>query len=363
MNTSSKTRLLRSALVAALVASQTGCILLFPPRPAVDDGIDPGFGDDFDDELGAISFDFEWEDQDRPVRADDAIRLDVFSETDGFTVTISFAEEIIRTFTGTRGVVEVTGAELGEGMGTLVMEARNLDGVLASQRVQNFLVDLTPPVVEVETAILNGSGTGDLGLFRAWVGDAWVLSSAELWVGNELLAHEDFEGWPASLGQSWDWSLFTVPSDLLPTGPLDAALIVHDRAGNRTAHLFSLLVDDTPPEGSLSIAHTVDHAVVTLTGSDDQAGELDLSLVVGGIEMATAVGNSTTFLVDREGFALGTLVQALVTDAAGNSSLTAGVPLHEPQSDDDAENGSDGGVNDVDDGSDGGSADPDGGLD
>jgi hypothetical protein len=335
MKTSSAAAFLRCSLLAALVIGEAGCVLLFPPRADVDDDdvIEADFTDEEVSEAGEISFDFEWKDQDRPLRGDDVIRLDVFSETAGFTVRVRFGNDIFRTFSGTTGVLEVSGADLGEGMGTLVMDARNVDGVVASQRVQNFLVDLTPPVVEVETPLLNGSGTGDFGRFDAWVGDAWVLSSVELWIDDEQIAHEDFSGWPASLGHSWDWSLFGVPSDVLPKGPLDALLVVIDRAGNRVEHAFSLLVDDTPPDSALSITHTVDHAVVTLTGSDDQPGALALALVVGGVEVANAVGNSTTFLVDRAGFALGTLVQARVTDAAGNSTLSPGVPLHGPVGD------------------------------
>jgi hypothetical protein len=312
--------------------------------PSWDDDDDGWDDDEWDD-------DDEWEDdgeQDDPPSLD--IELDTQNgimgpsntitvsvdddDTLSLDVSLAFARNIDRQVdSGDR--VTITGAELGEGYGDLLIEVFDRDGGNSSTSVEGLLIDLTAPLLEVEPCVLSASGKGDRGTLAAWIGDAWALGSVAVEVvpdnGGDIVVFADsFGDWPSTFGESWDWSYFSVNASELPVGRSLATYTVRDRAGNATSRSCDLFVDALPPVVTLE-AELVDgfiYAAVSASDDDDTALPTGLVLRAGGADVAHGQAPSTSFVLDAADFPSGVLIlEAAARDRAGNEGRSPIVAL------------------------------------
>lgn len=330
--------------LAALSGCSPGCLWLL--------GLNDSSDDDDDWETDEDNEDWQAGDTDDPPTID--IELDAPNGImgPGNTITVSvddddtvaldvsfeFARNIDRTVD--RGnFVTVTGADLGEGYGELFIDVVDRDGGFSSTSVEGLLVDLTPPLLEIEPCVLAASGKGDRGTLAAWVGDAWALGSVAVEIvpddsdgapGVPFVRGDSFSDWPSTFGESWDWSYFSVHASELPVGRSLATYTVRDRAGNATSRSCDLFVDALPPVVTLD-AQVVDgfiYAEVGATDDDVDALPSALSLHVGGVEVAQGQAPSTSFVLDRADFPAGILLlEATARDRAGNEGHSPLVAL------------------------------------
>jgi len=233
---------------------------------------------------------------------------------------------------GTFDRVVIRGADLGEGIGTLVVSARDIHGNGARREVSDLLIDLSPPVVEVGTTLLRGDGLGPSGALDVYVGDAYILGSVELTFQESVQTHSFQQGWPPTLGEFWDRAIVSFPADSLPAGSGPAHLLVRDAAGNSVEHFFELTVDASAPV--LDITAPQAQAVVSgrfsvsVEASDPEGGECWIDLFLGGAYAASAVGPSAEIELDADDFAPGQVeLVAVAEDPAGNSSASAPIAI------------------------------------
>lgn len=245
-------------------------------------------------------------------------------DTSVLDVELSFARTVRRDV-GRGETAVITGASLGEGYGELLVDVVDGDGGFTSVSVLDLLVDLTAPSVEIEPCVVAASGEGARGTLAAWVGDAWALGAVEVAVGNEVIGAAAFPEWPATFGETWDWSYFSISGADLPIGRATATFTVTDRAGNQTSGACELLVDADPPVVTLSAA-LVGGAIHAEVGATDDDDELPGALVLsaGGVEVAHGQAPSTRFVLDAADFPAGELVlEAGARDRAGNEGRSA----------------------------------------
>ncbi len=332
------------ALIASLIAlsmSSTGCLWLL----GIDD--DSSWDDEDDDEWDDEEDDWEAADTDDPptleieldapngiMGPDNTITVSVDDDdTVDLDVSLEFARNVDRTVQRGNGMT-VTGAELGEGYGELFIAVVDRDGGFSSTSVEGLLVDLTPPLLEIEPCILAASGKGDRGTLAAWVGDAWALGSIAVEVvpdeGDPVVRGDSFSDWPSTFGQSWDWSYFSVSANELPVGHSLATYTVRDRAGNASQRSCDLFVDALPPVVTLE-AELIDGFIYAEVGAnDDDVDSLPtgLTLHAGGAEVAHGQAPSTSFVLDAADFPAGVLIlEATARDRAGNNGRSPIVAL------------------------------------
>jgi hypothetical protein len=253
--------------------------------------------------------------------------VNVHVEDDGTILSLSatFASTITKTLNGgedgTSGDFTLTGAELGEGLGDLVIVVSDDTGATATQTIVDLVVDLTPPAIALEPCVLNATGQGPRGAFQAWVGDAWALSAVALLVDDEPIVDVAFDEWPATLGTAWDWSYVSFASNELPTGAHDALLTVTDKGGNVTEAACDLVVDGNAPVVSATVTAGAD--IVVDASATDLEGDVSLDVVAGGFALASAPGPSAQFTLHPGDFPAGELaIYVLARDAAGNEGAS-----------------------------------------
>jgi len=225
---------------------------------------------------------------------------------------------------GTEETFEATGAQLGEGLGTLSITVVGNDGASIEQYVDDLLVDLTPPEVLLGPTTLPAQGA----TFDFWMGDAWVLGKAELSFGGRTLTETLPEGYPATLGTEWDYSLVRFDVAELPAITEVATITLTDAAGNITSESFTLSIDGAPPSASFLAPSAGDELGgtfnVKIEAYDSQPGPLVIDLYAGGTIVATGSGPTCTFVLSGEELGAGPLqLEAIATDEAGNRSVAA----------------------------------------
>jgi hypothetical protein len=263
-----------------------------------------------------------------PIGPETNIEIDV-RDNDGnlSTLQLDFREQITLSLPGSGGSASVNGWQLGEGFGTLTIEAFDSQGATATRWVEDLLVDLSPPEITLGETMLSGDS-----FVEAWVADAWVLGKATLRVGNIVLEHDFEDGYPSYLGEQWDYSLVKFATSLLPEGHSNATLTCHDAAGNSAETSFTLTVDATPPDVQIT-SPTANSAVsglfeVHISASDPGDGPVWIELSIGGTPAASAVGPDAVIVLDAAELTPGAVeLQAVAIDQAGNRSLIAKVPL------------------------------------
>lgn len=337
---------MRTLLLFLLSMSLPGCWWLAPSwdGDAGDDDDDDGWSNEDDDweasdtdDPPELSVDVGVGGNDGVMGPDDTIAVFV-DDDDTETLDVSFRFALsVRRDVDRGGSTTITGAEIGEGYGDLQIQVSDADGGNTSTAVEGLLVDLTPPSIEMEPCILAANGKGDRGTMAAWIGDAWALGDVTLVVAPQdgldlapAVFTETFASWPATFGESWDWSFFSVSAAQLPAGSSTATYTVRDRAGNTTSRSCDLFVDGSPPVVTLAATLVDDEIQVDATAVDDDAA-FSLVLHAGGVEVAHGAPPSTRFVLDAADFASGELaLEARATDRAGNEGRSQVVVLDIP---------------------------------
>lgn len=310
----------RAALALAGAVLLPGCVpfwLLFQD-PGTCAGCDGGAADA---DAGPPSVDAvevpEWP----PLGPNGAITVRLSDDQELASLTAFFRENAIRSVAGTTATVELTGPELGEGLGTLTLEVSDWRGATARREVTGLLVDLTPPEITPGRAI---TGRDDDDAFTFWVGDAWVLGDVEVEVGGRTERQVFEEGFPSTLGEAWDESLVRVPTAGLGEGDWPVRVTASDAAGNTASFDLSVLVDGTPPE--VTVEEPLPNASVpplflVRATATDALSEATLEVTVGGAPVVAVEGAVAEIVVDASEFVGGPLdVEVTAIDAAGNRS-------------------------------------------
>jgi hypothetical protein len=241
------------------------------------------------------------------------------------SATISFRNEVQLWAEGETSVTfSPSGAELGEGLGRMAVRVTAIDGAWTERAVDDLLVDLSPPVAVLGPTTLPASGAS----FDFWMGDAWVVSSARFEFAGAIVEEVLPEGYPDTLGVSWDYSLVRVPVEQLPATTDVATITVRDAAGNEAVEQFTLSIDGEPPEASFAApaeGATVSGVFqVVVDAFDAQPGPVVVELQAGGAPLATATGPEAVLFLDAAELAAGPLaLTAVAYDEAGNASAPA----------------------------------------
>ncbi|OGQ10684.1 MAG: hypothetical protein A2138_02015 [Deltaproteobacteria bacterium RBG_16_71_12] len=266
----------------------------------------------------------------------DVIVIDVLDDSSTvIDVQVTFAHTVWETVENGASSM-ITGAELGEGYGNVVVDAADDAGNVTTVTIGDVLVDLTPPVAEVSPCVIAADG----GEFTAWIGDAWALGSVELHVRGagasetSTAASAAFPAWPSTFRTAWDWSYFAVPASALPVGAGDATLVVTDRVGNAAGFSCALVVDAVAPLVALAATIGADGVITaTITTSDDvtDGALLTVTLAARAVPLAESVGAVTTFTLDAADFASGPLpLEGRARDRAGNEGVSTVVAVDVP---------------------------------
>ncbi len=258
-----------------------------------------------------------------PLGPTDALTVSAYGEAGLASIDASFRSNPTVFLNGELSAdVDFYGDELGEGLGTLDVTVTGMDGGWAHRQVQNLLVDLTPPTAYFTATILPAEGA----TLDFWIADAWIVSGYELWVGDQWVSSGSLpEGYPATLGVEWDYSLVRIPVESFPAGATDAQLWVYDAAGNSATLALPITIDGVAPtsafmapEEGATVSGTFD---LSIDAIDDLAGAVDVEIYAGGTLLTTAVGPHALVTLDASEVPNGPLELGLVAiDEAGNRS-------------------------------------------
>ena len=312
-------RLLHTMLVAALSVSMAGCFRWDnDDKPFVDDGFQPEPTVQQAPTIENILVP-SWP----PVGPSHIIQATVESPS-GVpldSIQFQFRHTVTKPSFGVVDQVMVSGAELGEGMGQLTIRATDALWRQATRRVNELVVDLSPPeIITGETILRHGQDS----VIELYLADAWVIGGMRFDMAGVILEKEFEEGWPATLGTEWDLSLVQFDTSAFPEGEHEAAITAWDAAGNIRTMALDLRLDGTAPTAAI----TSPQPGSTLSGSfdvglsgDDAGQPVWLELSVGGTPVATAVGPNATVTLDASEFTPGVqTLEAVAYDEAGNAS-------------------------------------------
>lgn len=265
-----------------------------------------------------------------PMGPSGVITVEVRDDAGVASLLFEFAEVVTFDTGGQRNVsFDVQGIDLGEGLGELVVTAYDVEGTWAQRRVEDLLVDLSPPEIDLLDTHIPASGPE--GVLFAWVSDAWILGDVRLEVGGKVLTKDFPDAYPSTLGEEWDYSLVSFEGSELPLGAHVAQLTVRDAAGNEATQSFDLVVDGTPPTAFIDAPQSGDHVsgvfAVEASGADD-LGPVSLEVSLGGVLAAVAPGPTALVTIDASDFLPGPVELSVVAvDQAGNRSAPANVSL------------------------------------
>lgn len=236
---------------------------------------------------------------------------------------IQFRNAVTRSLSGLTSTTTIFGADLGEGFGTLEVAVFDSTFNIAHQNVENFLVDLSPPEITLGPKVLPHGAD-----FEVWVADAWVLGGATLVVGDVEIDHPFEEGYPTTLGVTWDMSLVKFATADLPPGTHGAVVEARDAAGHVAAAIVDLTLDADPP--TVSILSPASGAVVSgpfdvvVNAADPGDGPTWIEISLDGTPVGTAVGPAATVTIDASELVAGpALVEAKAHDQAGHTTTTS----------------------------------------
>ena len=270
-----------------------------------------------------------------PIGKSDLVRVTVADDRGGGVVQADFARGSSKVFSGTRAEVTFSGTELGEGLGLLRLFVSNREGTARlEKRVDNLLVDLSPPLVNLESESVSRTARPEGGLggeVALLVQDAWVLGYVELSFKGKTLRHDLPKAYPATLGKAWDVSRITFPASDLPEGRGNAIIVAADAAGNKTLLETPLRIDGTAPEATI-VSPANGTAVngpfdLVISATDrDATGPVRIEVQIGGAPAAVLLGPDATLRIDPATLSPGRVrIDAYAIDEAGNRSLAAGV--------------------------------------
>jgi hypothetical protein len=268
-----------------------------------------------------------------PLGKDGRITVKISDDEALSRLTATFKNVASRSFAGTRTEITLSGNELGEGMGTLTLVACDARNACRERIVDDFLVDMTPPEAELESATVSPKLSGLEGQVAVWVSDAWVLGSVDLTFDGKTLHHEFPKAYPATVGKEWDVSRVAFQAKELAEKEGDAVVVVRDAAGNARTQTFRLRVDGTAPTVAItqpangaSVSGTFD---VALTAADEGPTPPNVELWVGGVRVVDASAPLGVITVDTSTLPTGPVeVQAIARDAAGNRSTVSTVTVN-----------------------------------
>lgn len=312
------------ALVAAVVLAVAGCATTSePPPPSPPAPAPTPTPPKFD----AIDIP-EWP----PLAANGSIEVRLSDDERLSRLTATFKNVTRRSLDGRSGTVLLSGADLGEGMGTLTLVACDARDSCRERRVNDFLVDMTPPEAELERAAVSPRLGGIDGQVAVWVSDAWVLGAVDLTFAGKTLHHELPKAYPATIGRTWDVSRVAFAASELAEGDGDATVVVRDAAGNARTETFRLRIDGTAP--TLAIAEPADGATVRgsfsvrVEAEDEGPVPPVVELWVGGARVLEASTPLGVVSIDAAALPPGaTEVRAVARDEAGNRSAIAHVTV------------------------------------
>ena len=230
---------------------------------------------------------------------------------------------------GTKVDVKFNGHDLGEGFGTAVVRATDVDGNHTDLGMYGIAVDLSPPTAELlDTVVRRGDGS-DVWI---WVGDAFVLGAVTVEFGGASQSYEFEKGYPPTFGEDWDQSLVNFSTLDFPEGTGAFHIAVKDAAGNASEFDFDLRLDGTAPAVDITSPSSGDAVSgvfhVHATAADDTGGPVWISLALGGTPIGTFAGPDADVDIDTSDYAPGNLVlTATALDDAGNESDPIEVPL------------------------------------
>ncbi len=265
-----------------------------------------------------------------PVGATTVITATASDEDGNLTeITFDFKEVETVKVSGASAAALVKGAWLGEGYGSLFVTAWDGDGGWADREVTNFLVDLTPPEGTLAASLFARGDDQDIDV---WIADAWVVAGAELTFGGVSKSVTLEEGYPSTLGTTWDTSIVHFASTDFPEMSGTAKLRVWDAAGNTSTTQLGLTLDGTAPEASIvspAPGSTLSGlATIEVAGADTSGEVVTIDVLVGGTPIATLSGPSAEVSVDLSEMAKGpTTIEAVAHDAAGNASVVASIDV------------------------------------
>lgn len=319
--------LTRAAMMAAMAgigATQTGCIEMALLMALDDDDDPPEWEEDPGiPEQNAVAPEVSIQIADwPPLGPTTTLNVHAYSPNGIDSAQLSFRNEVTLLGSGaTATTFTPSGLDLGEGLGRLGATVTGRDTAWTTQYVDDLLVDLTPPVAVLGPTTLPSSGAS----FDFWMGDAWVVSSAQLEFGGRVLEEVLEEGYPDTLGVEWDYSLVRIPVEELPVTTELAIIRVRDAAGNESTTEFTLSIDGTAPTVSFSEpeADAIVSGVfqVVVESFDQQPGPIVIEVSAGGSPIATAVGPEAVLFIDSAELPEGPLaLTAVARDEAGNVS-------------------------------------------
>jgi len=257
-----------------------------------------------------------------PVGPDGTVIVEVEDDGDLDYLSYGFRLSGHVNLLGYSDTAVLTGTMLGEGMGTLDLIVVDEHQNWSQEWIDDLVVDLSPPLLEVEDDIIRGGADAEL---IVWVGDAYVLGAVELTFAGATQRHEFPAVYPPTLGETWDYSLVHFPLGDVPDGIETAYLVATDAVGNRTSLELELSVDGTPP--TVEILAPVDGAIVSglfdveIALDDPGGGPVWVDLCDGAVTLATATGPLAVITLDALDFAPGPLsIRATAADQAGNTA-------------------------------------------
>lgn len=263
-----------------------------------------------------------------PLSATGSISLRLSDDERLSRLTATFKNVTRRTLDGTSGTVVLSGADLGEGMGTLTLVACDARSSCRERRVNDFLVDMTPPEAELERASVSPKLEGLDGQVAVWVSDAWVLGSVDLTFGGKTLRHDFPKAYPTTVGTEWDVSRVAFAASELPEREGDATVVVRDAAGNARTETFRLRIDGKAPTATIAEpapgAAVSSSFAVRVLAEDDGPAPAIVELWVGGARILEAAAPLGVITVDASTLPAGpTELRAVARDEAGNRSAAA----------------------------------------
>lgn len=268
-----------------------------------------------------------------PLAKDGTIKVQLSDDEALSRLTATFKHVTRKTFTGASGSISLSGNDLGEGMGTLSLVACDTRDFCRERRVEDFLVDMTPPEAELESPTISPKLSGIEGQVALWVSDAWVLGSVDFTFEGKTLHHDFPKAYPDTVGKEWDVSRVTFDAKSLPEKEGDATVVVRDAAGNARTHTFHIRIDGTAP--SVEITQPANGANVTgsfdvsLTATDEGPTPPNVELWVGGVRILDAAAPLGSITVDTSTLPAGPVeVKAIARDAAGNRSTLSAVTVN-----------------------------------
>ncbi|NOU29585.1 MAG: hypothetical protein HOO96_16905 [Polyangiaceae bacterium] len=243
-------------------------------------------------------------------------------------VEARFRSTTVRTTAGRHAQVLVSGAELGEGIGTFKAECCDDRGLCGNTRqINRLLVDLSAPEIAKDRLMASPTGEGLDGEISVWVADAWILGAVELTFQGKTLRKELPHVYPSTLGKEWDVSRIAFAAKDLPAGTGLATVVAYDAAGNRATMDMTIRVDATAPTVAIR-APTPDAVIagdripVQVFAADaDNPVPPTIEIAVGGVRVAELQGPTASLEIDTASLAKGPVeIRAIARDNVGNLS-------------------------------------------